>query len=96
MAQGVVRTAQFIQSSFLPAVVGACVKFGGYDSGQNRALEDSGVFTEPKIVLASGEADVYAGIEEKGTRRKWNHRVFAGARSKRSTRPPRFRKRRRA
>jgi hypothetical protein len=58
-----VRQAQFVQSSFLSTVVGACLEFGGYDRGQNGALEDLGVLTEPKIVLASTVPDVDAGIE---------------------------------
>jgi hypothetical protein len=43
--------------------VGARVEFRGHDRGQNGALEDPEVITEPMIVFASTEAYVYAGID---------------------------------
>jgi hypothetical protein len=91
-----VRPAEFVYSSFLAAVAGTRIEFRGDDRSENRALEDPGVLAEPRIVLAPAEPNVYAGIEEKGASRKWCHRLFVGARSKGSSRPPRFRKRRRA
>jgi len=95
VAEGVVRPAEFVETSFFTGIMGACVEFRGYDRCQNGALEDSGILTEPKIILSTVESNVNAGIEEKGTGRERNH-CFARARSKTSSMPPRFHNLRRA
>jgi len=48
-------------------VVDTGVEFCGYHCRQDCALEDSGIFPEPKIVLASAKSDVNARIEQKWT-----------------------------
>ena len=69
MAQGAVCLANFIQGPLLTMVVGTGVEFCGYNGRQDCALEDPGVFPEPKIVLAPAKSDVNAGIEQKWTGR---------------------------
>jgi hypothetical protein len=49
VTQGMVRTAQFMQSSFLPMVAGTRVEFRGNHCCQDCALEDLGVFAQPRI-----------------------------------------------
>jgi hypothetical protein len=58
-----VRPAELVYRSFLSAIVGARVEFRGYNRGQNCPLEDPGILTQPKVVFASAEANVYPGIE---------------------------------
>lgn len=67
MAQAAVGLAKFIQGPLLPMIVGTGVEFCGYHCRQDCALEDSGIFSELKIVLASAKSDVNAGIEQKWT-----------------------------
>ena len=68
MAHGAVCLAKFIQGKLLTVVVGTGVEFCGYHCRQNCALEDAGIFLEPKIVLASAKSDVNASIEQERTR----------------------------
>ena len=70
MAQGAVRPAKFIEDKLLAMVVGASIEFCGYHCGHDCAVEDPGIFPEPKIVLASAKSDVNAGIEQKWTGRQ--------------------------
>jgi hypothetical protein len=70
VAQGAVCPAKFIQDKLLTMVVGTGIEFCGYHRGHDCALEDPGIFPEPKIVLASAISDVNAGIEQKWTGRQ--------------------------
>jgi hypothetical protein len=62
--------AKFIQGPLLTMVMGAGVEFCGYHSREDCALEDSSIFPEPKIVLASAKSDVNPSIEQKWTGRQ--------------------------
>ena len=63
LAQGAVGLTEFIQGLFFLLAAGTGIKFGGHDSGQNSALEDSSVFAQPQIFFSSTETDVNTRIE---------------------------------
>ena len=71
MAQAAVCLAKFIQGPLLTKLVGTGIEFCDYHCCQDCAPEDSGIFPEPKIVLASAKSDVNAGIEQKWTGWQW-------------------------
>jgi hypothetical protein len=70
VTQGAVRLAKFIEGPLLTMVVGTGVELCGH-CRQDCALEDRGIFPEPKIVLASAKSEVNAGIEQKWTGWQW-------------------------
>ena len=70
MAQGAVCMAKFIQGPLHTMVVGTGIEFCGYHCRQDCALENAGIFPEPKIVLDAAKSDVNPSIEQKWTGRQ--------------------------
>ena len=70
MTQRAVCLAKLIQGPLLAMVVGTGIEFCGYHCRQNRALEYAGIFSEPKVIVASAKSDVNASIEQKWTGRQ--------------------------
>ena len=88
--------AQFIERALFPMVVGAGVKLGSHDRGQDGALEYPCVLAELGVAFSPAVSNVNASIEEKRTHRQWIHLLFVTVRPKTSSGPPSLRSSRRA